>query len=88
MPAVLHEPPAAAGLAALHPLPPGLGHCVLVPGFLGRDECRRLIDEAESRGLAGADTDYPPSYRNNDRQVRDDPALARALLPRLHLYTS
>jgi predicted 2-oxoglutarate/Fe(II)-dependent dioxygenase YbiX len=83
MSAVLHELPAALGPAPLHPLPPGLGHCVLVPGFLSRDECRRLIGEAQARGFANADTDYPPSYRNNDRQVRDDPTLARALLPRL-----
>lgn len=65
------------------PLPPGLGWCRVVPGFLSARECRRLIDEAEARGFAGAGTDYPPSYRDNDRQVVDDPALADRLLQRL-----
>ena len=63
-----------------HPLPPGLGWCRVVPGFLPAQECRQLIAAAEARGFAGAGTDYPPSYRNNDRQVVDDPALADRLL--------
>lgn len=77
-------PTAAAPAAALqHALPAGLGRCHVVPGFLSRQECRQLTDAAQARGFAAAGSDYPPSYRNNDRQVLDDPALAARLLQRL-----
>lgn len=66
-----------------HPLPPGLGSCVSIPGFLSPAECRELICAAEDRGFRSAELDYPPSYRNNDRQVLNDPALAARLLQRL-----
>jgi len=55
----------------------------LFPGFLSPAECRAYIGLAEARGLARADTDYPPSYRNNDRLVLDDTAMAGALFARL-----
>ena len=61
----------------------GAPRCWVIPGFLSDDECRQLIAQSEARGFAAADSDYPPSYRNNDRQVLDDPALAARLLPRL-----
>jgi hypothetical protein len=66
-----------------YPLPPDLGRCVLIPGFLSPSECREMIGAAESRGFSSAELDYPPSYRNNDRQVFNDPDLARRLLERL-----
>jgi hypothetical protein len=55
----------------------------LVAGFLSREECRELIGCAEGRGFRSPAPEYPPSYRNNDRQVLDDPALAARLLERL-----
>jgi predicted 2-oxoglutarate/Fe(II)-dependent dioxygenase YbiX len=77
-------PTVAAPAAALqHALPAGLGRCHVVPGFLSPQECRQLTDAAQARGFAAAGSDYPPSYRNNDRQVLDDPALATRLLQRL-----
>ena len=66
-----------------HPLPRSLGSCVLIPGFLSPPECRELISAAEDRGFRSAELDYPPSYRNNDRQVLNDPDLAARLLQRL-----
>ena len=66
-----------------HPLPRSLGSCVLIPGFLSPAECRELISAAEDRGFRSAELDYPPSYRNNDRQVLNDPDLAARLLQRL-----
>lgn len=66
-----------------HPLPRNLGRCVLIPGFLSPGECRDLIAAAEDRGFRSAELDYPPSYRNNDRQVLNDPDLAARLLQRL-----
>jgi hypothetical protein len=55
----------------------------LVAGFLGRAECRDLIARAEGGGFRSPAPEYPPSYRNNDRQVLDDPVLAARLLERL-----
>lgn len=82
--------PAGAGLCRSapgplieRPLPPWLGTCLLVPDFLSGAECSTLIEAAESRGFSSAELDYPPSYRNNDRQVLTDEALARRLLRRL-----
>ena len=68
------------------PLPASLGACALIHGVLDAAECAALIAAAEARGFAGAGGDYPPSYRNNDRQVLDDPALAQRLFERLRDY--
>ncbi|MBC7995030.1 MAG: 2OG-Fe(II) oxygenase, partial [Rhizobacter sp.] len=65
------------------PLPEGAAFCVVIPQFLSAQECRQHIAASEARGFAGAGSDYPPSYRNNDRQVLDDPLLARQMLSRL-----
>jgi WD40 repeat protein len=65
------------------PLPAELGTCVLIPGFLDPGRCAEVIAMAEARGFAGAASDYPPSYRNNDRQVLDDEALATELFRRM-----
>ncbi|MEO8152629.1 MAG: 2OG-Fe(II) oxygenase [Rhizobacter sp.] len=65
------------------PLPASAGVCVVIPGFLSAAECQRHIAQSEARGFASAGSDYPPTYRNNDRQVTDDPALAQLMLARL-----
>ncbi|MEQ4222017.1 MULTISPECIES: 2OG-Fe(II) oxygenase [Pseudomonas syringae group] len=57
--------------------------CVLVHGFLSPRECENLIEAIERHGFASAAPDYPPSYRDNDRIVADDPALASKLFERL-----
>ena len=57
--------------------------CVLLHGFLSPAECDALIAKTEHAGFASASPDYPPSYRNNDRLVMDDPMLAEALFQRL-----
>lgn len=64
------------------PLGPG-EPCVLVHGFLSAHECDALIQATEQRGFTGAGPDYPPSYRDNDRLVADDPGLAGQLFERL-----
>lgn len=65
------------------PLPREMGTCVLIPGFLSKAECAALIEAAEGRGFSSAELDYPPSYRNNDRQVLTDVQLAVRLMSRL-----
>ncbi|MET0334741.1 MAG: 2OG-Fe(II) oxygenase [Rhizobacter sp.] len=65
------------------PLPSEAGFCLVVPGFLSPEECGKHIQASETRGFAGAASHYPPSYRNNDRQVVDDAALARGMAERM-----
>lgn len=65
------------------PLPPALGYCEVFDNFLSRAECSALIGRAEQAGFRPAADDYPPSYRNNDRLVVDDPELAARLFERL-----
>lgn len=77
------RPDLSPGSAPFHPLPPGLGFCVVIPGFLSRQACRELIARSEAGGFSSAATDYPPSYRNNERLVLDDPALAASMRDRL-----
>ena len=74
---------APSDASVTHPLPAHVGFCVEVRGFLSADECRQHIARSEARGYAAASSDYPPSYRNNDRQVLDDAALAHHMLTRL-----
>jgi len=66
-----------------HPLAPALGYCAVVPEFLTPPECRELIAFTEAKGFYSASTDYPPTYRSNDRLVHDDEGLSRHLFERL-----
>lgn len=65
------------------PLPAAAGRCLLVPNFLTQAECQELIALSEGRGYVTAETDYPPSYRNNHRHVSDSSDLAARLTERL-----
>lgn len=57
--------------------------CVSVDDALSSADCRDIIAAAEGRGFADARPAYPPRYRNNDRQILDDPTLAAKLLAAL-----
>lgn len=57
--------------------------CLVFPKMFSPRECRDLITLAEDTGFGDPSHDYPPSYRNNDRLVRDDPSLADTLYRRL-----
>ncbi len=74
------------GTTIEHPLAPALGYCAVVPGFLTPLECRELIALAEAKGFQSASTDYPPTYRSNDRLVHDDDSLSRHLFHRLRSF--
>lgn len=65
---------------------PGNPVCLVVHDFLSPAECLALIAQGEAAGFQSAESDYPPSYRNNERLVLDDDGLATALLPRLREY--
>ncbi|MBC3916425.1 2OG-Fe(II) oxygenase [Undibacterium sp. CY18W] len=58
---------------------------MLIHDFLSAEECQHYISLAENAGFQSAETDYPPSYRNNDRLVMDNPLLAARLFQRLNL---
>jgi WD40 repeat protein/predicted 2-oxoglutarate/Fe(II)-dependent dioxygenase YbiX len=59
---------------------------MLVTGFLSGAACAELIAMSEARGYASAATDYPPSYRNNDRHVIDSAPLAASLGERIRAH--
>ncbi|RQP26081.1 2OG-Fe(II) oxygenase [Piscinibacter terrae] len=67
----------------IHPIPAALGLCAVLPDFLSPAECRAFIARAEGQGFHGAGSDYPPSYRNNERLVMDDAELADQMTQRL-----
>lgn len=68
------------------PLTVSVGRCVLIPDFLSTAECQELIASSEGRGYADAASDYPPSYRNNQRHVIDSVDLAARLVERLRRH--
>ncbi len=78
-----HRPEIAATRPVERPLADASPRCLLIRQFLTPAECQALIALAEQRGFRSAELDYPPSYRNNDRQVWDDDDLADRLFRRL-----
>lgn len=54
----------------------------LFPGFLTHAECDAELAAVRAQGFQPANTDFPPSYRNNRRLVRDDAACAGWLFER------
>ncbi|WLQ14370.1 2OG-Fe(II) oxygenase [Hahella aquimaris] len=53
--------------------------CFVLRGVFSEVLCEQLLADALARGFSAADAKYPPSYRNNARQVVDAPMLARRL---------
>lgn len=77
----LETPPDLAPPVQL--LPEREGTCFLLADVWTPGACRAWIAAAEARGFTPSASTYPPSYRDNDRQVHDDPALAAALFERV-----
>ena len=73
------------GSAPLGGMPLGLESpwCRELPGLLSVGECAALIARAEARGFSPTAGTYPGRYRDNDRVVFDDPALAADLFARI-----
>jgi predicted 2-oxoglutarate/Fe(II)-dependent dioxygenase YbiX len=55
----------------------------LIPSVLTREECAEAIASAEACGFEAMGARYPGDYRNNDRALLDDAALAGRLFERL-----
>ncbi|MBK9036947.1 MAG: 2OG-Fe(II) oxygenase [Myxococcales bacterium] len=64
-------------------LPPGPLVGVLIPRAIDAARCAGLRAELERRGFAATGERYPADYRDNDRLVFDDDALAAALFAEL-----
>lgn len=60
--------------------------CFLVRRAFSRDECAEILQEAEAAGFQATGRDYPPSYRDNDRLIRDDAKRAEALFERIRPF--
>ncbi len=60
--------------------------CFLLRGVFSRAECAGIIQEAEGAGFQATGGDYPPSYRDNDRQVLDDAARAELVFERIRPF--
>jgi WD40 repeat protein len=54
--------------------------CFVVPGAFSAAECAALLTPQVRASYQSARANYPTYYRNNDRLVVDDPALAARLL--------
>ena len=65
----------------ISPLADAKYFCRVAENFLSAVECAALI--ARIGATASANSDYPPSYRNNQRKVFHDPALAAELSSRM-----
>mgnify|MGYP000847549343 FL=1 len=50
--------------------------CFVIREAVSEHLCQQLIANAVQRGIGVTGVDYPPSYRDNDRLVFDDPKLA------------
>ncbi|MFO0672992.1 MAG: 2OG-Fe(II) oxygenase [Polyangiaceae bacterium] len=61
----------------------GASDAKLLAHLFSSEECEALTRRAEGEGFAVTAHDYPPDYRNNDRRVFDDPALAQWLFTRV-----
>ncbi|MBC6698237.1 2OG-Fe(II) oxygenase [Hymenobacter puniceus] len=62
-----------------HLLPDSPLICFVVPGAFTATECQALLADFAHEGFQTARTHYPTYYRNNDRLVVDNPALAARL---------
>ena len=57
--------------------------CLEIPDLFSDEECQDLIRRANECGFSQTDTAYPAAYRNNDRLVLDDEALAALIYDRI-----
>ena len=64
-------------------LPPDVFVGWLLPDAITADRAAALVAELAARGFARTSARYPANYRDNDRLVFDDPALADALFAAL-----
>jgi hypothetical protein len=67
-------------------LPDSPGICFLIPGLFNKKECEELLENSINASFQSAAADYPSYYRNNERLVIDDDALAGFLFEKVQPY--
>lgn len=60
--------------------------CFVVPGLFSSQECEELVSPGVKSAFQNAVLNYPVYYRNNDRLVVDDDALAQYLFNKIRGY--
>jgi len=60
--------------------------CFLIRQLFTQQECQTLLSESVKESFQKAITNYPTSYRNNDRLVIDDNQLAKQLFDKVKSY--
>jgi WD40 repeat protein len=70
----------------VHLLPTQLKVCFVIRQFFTLQECQTLLPESVKESFQKAVTNYPTSYRNNDRFVIDNNQLARQLFDKVKPY--
>jgi hypothetical protein len=73
-------------IAVQHILPDSNFTCFVIPSLFTRTECEELLNIDIKNSFQKANSNYPTYYRNNDRFVMDNSALANKLFQRVKPY--
>jgi WD40 repeat protein len=76
----------ATGLSVQHVLPDSTFTCFVIPSLFSQTECETLLNPEIKNSFQKANSNYPTYYRNNDRFVIDDEALANKLFQKVKPY--
>ena len=76
----------ATRLSVQHVLPDSTFTCFVIPSLFSQTECEALLNPEIKNSFQKANSNYPTYYRNNDRFVIDDDALADQLFQKVKPY--
>jgi hypothetical protein len=76
----------APRLSVQHVLPDSTYTCFVIPSLFSQTACEALLTPAIKNSFQKANSNYPTYYRNNDRYVIDDEALADQLFQKVKPY--
>ncbi|AEV98291.1 hypothetical protein A4D02_22950 [Niastella koreensis] len=76
----------ATRLSVQHVLPDSNFTCFVIPSLFSQTACEALLNTEIKNSFQKANSNYPTYYRNNDRFVIDDEALAARLFQKVKPY--
>ncbi|OQP40799.1 hypothetical protein A4H97_14385 [Niastella yeongjuensis] len=76
----------ATPISVQHVLPDSPYTCFVIPSLFSQTACEALLNPAIKNSFQKANSNYPTYYRNNDRFVVDDEALAEQLFQKVKPY--
>jgi WD40 repeat protein len=76
----------ATDISVQHVLPDSTFTCFVIPSLFSQTECEALLNPVIKNSFQKANANYPTYYRNNDRFVIDDEALAEKLFQKVKPY--